>query len=646
MEAPRSTSIVTRVWPAVLFTVIHLLLAAASAVALSPRAQFGRRGLLLHLMLVATGTLLGWTALLFTARRRGRTPGTLTRLAFASVATLSTCVLALLYAGSAIGNREWGSGLNYHIVLGFGALAAPNRPPFFIPWSLHVGVATSVLLLWGMYWWSWRLVAPAIAAVAAGPVRTRLLTAAIGVWMFSVCLIAWSVARAGTLTREPIAGFFITSSGELGFSQYSVDRQLPEEAVRARAAYPRGQTFSRKNVILIMVDALRADHMGVYGYARPTTPFLSGLLASNRLKAVSLALSSCAESSCGILSTLTSKPFRHLSTPNFSLLNLFADQGYDIYQVLSADHTFAGERKAYGHEQTLYFDSSSSRRFGVNDDRALFEGLERVPQYSGRAALLHFHLMSAHFAGVKHAEFRRYQPWFVRQDFASIINSTRDLVALANNYDNGVLEADDTIRRLFSELERKGYLSNSLVVILADHGEGLGDRDAGPDGVGHVHSLHQEFIRIPLLLYDAPSDGLEAPYANLQFATQIDVAPTIVDRLGLQVPSSWEGRSLLNPEPRRYSYMQTSRWSPCYALVERMPASTLKYMRCEQGQRGARDTAETERLYDLQGDPMERTDLAGTVPPATLQRMRERLHALLTDSAAAAGAGAPRANVR
>ena len=56
------------------------------------------------------------------------------------------------------------------------------------------------------------------------------------------------------------------------------------------------------------------------------------------------------------------------------------------------------------------------------------------------------------------------------------------------------------VEAIFAALDQKGYLPNSLIVILADHGEGLGER--GKASYGHVSSLYQEFIRIPLLIYD------------------------------------------------------------------------------------------------------------------------------------------------
>src|SRR5204862_5169484 len=140
------------------------------------------------------------------------------------------------------------------------------------------------------------------------------------------------------------------------------------------------------------------------------------------------------------------------------------------------------------------------------------------------------------------AAYRRYEPAGQQRSYEWVRNGDDETVA-KNNYDNGIVEADATIEKLFGKLREKGYLANSLIVILADHGEGLGDHGLGWAGLGHLRTMYQESIRIPLLIYDES----DVHYGNLKFATQIDVAPTIVDRLGLRIPPSWEGRSLLSP---------------------------------------------------------------------------------------------------
>src|SRR5260370_17494239 len=148
--------------------------------------------------------------------------------------------------------------------------------------------------------------------------------------------------------------------------------------------------------------------------------------------------------------------------------------------------------------------------------------------------------MSAHLIGIKQDAYRIYQPSNVKNDWDSLLHSQYDRDTIKNNYDNGVTQADATIKQIFNVLAQKGYLQSSIILILADHGEGLGERDRS--GYGHGRMLYQEFIRIPLLIYD------ESPlkYANLTFATQIDVSPTILYRFDLAIPGCCQGESLLN----------------------------------------------------------------------------------------------------
>jgi len=98
--------------------------------------------------------------------------------------------------------------------------------------------------------------------------------------------------------QEPILGFFIGPSGAL--DRLSRDRLAIYRDRLLREQYPRNQRFDRKNVILIISDALRADHMQLYGYARPNTPFLCRLYESGNLRKVTFALSNCAETTCGV----------------------------------------------------------------------------------------------------------------------------------------------------------------------------------------------------------------------------------------------------------------------------------------------------------------------------------------------------------
>ena len=319
---------------------------------------------------------------------------------------------------------------------------------------------------------------------------------------------------------------------------------------------------------------------------------------------------------CGVLSTLASKYYTDIADYNFKLHELLQDQGYKAYMLLSGDHTaFSHEYRALlGDSADLLYDGTVSRSYTINDDHLLLEGLDTIPSYSGSPVFFFFFLMSSHFVGVKEPEFEAFKP--SRLDGLSMLtfwNGQYDRQTLVNRYDNGVLQADAYIERIFGQLDRKSYLSNALVVIMADHGEGLGEHG----NYSHTCYVYQEDIGIPLLIYDAP----EVRYSNLEFAEQQDVAPTVVDRLGLAVPSCWEGTSLLNGAPRPDSFHTTRRHDCWRAVIHKAGDKLYKYLRLSNG-----DTVQKEELYELASDPLEKTNIMATAEPGLIQQLRDQMN--------------------
>jgi glucan phosphoethanolaminetransferase (alkaline phosphatase superfamily) len=393
---------------------------------------------------------------------------------------------------------------------------------------------------------------------------------------------------------------------------YRLAASLEDHIIKAN--YPSRLSFEKKNVVIIMADSLRADHMQIYGYERPTTPFLADLLEKGQLRKVRYAFSTCSDTLCGILSTMASRDYRSLNYNNFKLYDLLKDQGYRVYFVLSDNHTaWYNLRRAYGRSIDYYYDGSSSNQYSYTDDRLLFEGLQRVPSYNGTPAFFFFDLMSPHFAGVKHEVFDRYRPSKLQADYWSFFKGKFDPVVLTNRYDNGVIQADAFIHEIFAVLDRKGYLNGGLIVILADHGDALGEHG----NYAHTVSLYQEEIGIPMLIYDQA----KVRYANLEFAAQIDVAPTIIDRLGLPIPSCWQGRSLLDENIKCCSYHQTRRNNPSKAVIYRTEGAIYKYLRW-----GAKAEApQREELYELLSDPGEQINLMSTADLRLIRHLRERM---------------------
>lgn len=414
---------------------------------------------------------------------------------------------------------------------------------------------------------------------------------------------------------EPILGLFTPDTMLYEGLRHA---DIAEADRRVRSAYPDAASFDRKNVVIIMVDSLRADHMQIYGYDRPTTPFLSRLEKTGRLHKVAFAASTCSETVCGVLSVLASREYVHLAEYNFKLNDLLRDQGYGVYFLLAGDHTaFHSEyRQALGDNMDLFFDGASSKQFSWSDDRLVLEGLEEIPDFDGTPGFFFMFLMSTHVIGVKDEAFDVFKPSRLgAKGMGYVYTGGRDCPELINRYDNSIIQADSFIERVFVRLEEKGYLDNALVCILADHGLGLGERG----NYSHTVYLYQEDILIPFLIYDEPG----VSYANLEFAMQEDVAPTIVERLGLPVPSCWDGHSLIADDSRTFSHHSTRRNDAWRAVLYRTEDKIYKYLRLSTKDMAAAK----EELYELTRDPGESRDLIAFADPALLQLLRARMDA-------------------
>ena len=444
---------------------------------------------------------------------------------------------------------------------------------------------------WAMRGWQGRL------SMRQAAIAVALMIGSAGIAFFSPLAAA-----------DPLVAFVRGDKVDLDVRQQMIFDQLRRDEPLRRAAYGQ-HAFDKKNVIVITVDSLRPDHMQSYGYQRATTPFLSRLRAGGKLRQVQQASSICSESNCGIVGTLFSKTLHHQVAEDFSLFALLKDQGYDTHFVLSGNHDWMGLREMYGNEMTTYFDGRNSSRWGWSDDRVLLEGLERIGSHQ-RPSFFYFHLMSVHILGNKDDRYRLFTPAVVKLDMQSMFKSEYDRTSVINSYDNGIVQADDTIRQLFEMLDRKGYLHDSIVVITADHGEALAERAAGM--YGHINWLYQELITVPLLIYDDSA----TEYRGLAHGSQLDVAPTIVDRLGLPIPASWEGVSLLDETQPRQTLHQTKLTRPCYAIVDYTRTQVWKYMQCAGGH---------EELYDLTNDPQEHYSLTWKGDAVPTQQYRTAL---------------------
>lgn len=394
--------------------------------------------------------------------------------------------------------------------------------------------------------------------------------------------------------EEPVTTFFLNKDPFDG-------RILSDENedVGVRSAYPKDIQFDKKNVVVIVIDALRSDHLSLFGYERQTSPFLDSLYASGDLRKMDLSFSNAAESFAGINAILRSKIWAHLGYNNFSLPELLKDQGYDLNFLVSGDHTnFSGLKSFYGQNSDFssYIDGSmSTKHSDPNDDQIIFEGLEHIPMYDKSPSYFHFHLMSVHNLGVRLNTFKTYTPAY---------RTIFDAENYINRYDNGVLQVDTYLKQIFRRLTEKGYLQKSIVVITGDHGEALGEREL----FGHSRNIYTNQILTPILIYD--SEKVE--YKNLKYATSIDIAPTIVDRLGLPIPETWEGVSLYSEVNNgKLSFHQQGTY---YAIIS--SKDDRRYKLIYDSRTGQQE------LYDLNSDLYEKTNIIDSLDVKYVNTLR------------------------
>src|SRR6185295_7766833 len=196
-------------------------------------------------------------------------------------------------------------------------------------------------------------------------------------------------------------------------------------------------------------------------------------------------------------------------------------------------------------------------------------------------------------------------------------------------YDGEIAYADEIVGSLVKYLKTHQLYDRSTVILLADHGEGLGDHGEQEHGL----FVYDEAIRVPLIIKQESNAGAGRRVADL--VQHIDLVPTILDLVKAPVPGNLHGRSLKPlldgsgrlPDTSVYSEALYSRYHFGWAELTALTDVRYRYIK-----------APTEELYDLQRDPRERENLAADRAPAR-QALRGALDRLVAGAAIQAPAG-------
>jgi arylsulfatase A-like enzyme len=291
----------------------------------------------------------------------------------------------------------------------------------------------------------------------------------------------------------------------------------------------------RDNVVVVVIDTLRQDHLATYGYARDTAPFLGELA---RQGAVFDGLTPAPWTKPATAALLTGlHPVRHqeidrldgLPAAAVTLAQRLRGAGYQTFGASAngwVSPAFGFDR---GFETFLYRDGHKSAAL----NRDLLPMLSRLkPPF-----FLYVHYIDPHapyspdrgWDGKPLPAALSAHPVTIGElDATHFVRRSPELMARARDlYDGEIRQADDGLRALVTTLARRGLMKNTVLVVAADHGEELGDHGR----MSHGQTVYQEVLRIPLVIR-AP--GLVAAGRRLGRASLLDVVPTLLELVGMR----------------------------------------------------------------------------------------------------------------
>ena len=360
--------------------------------------------------------------------------------------------------------------------------------------------------------------------------------------------------------------------------------------------YPLVRARPVRHIVLISVDTLRADRLGCYGSDTVPTPHVDrlareGVLFDNAATATPLTLPAHASLFTG------RSPLRHGVIDNFGYrldpkeLTLaeslraagFATGGFIGSFVLD-------RRWGMGQGFDVYFDQfdatgdtrsalEASQRSG---DQVLSRALEWIREQGERPFFAFIHFYDPH------------TPYAPPEPYRSRYGPTE-----AGYYDGEVAFVDQLVGDLLKALEERGLYDDALVILLADHGESLGDHGEST----HGYFIYDETVRVPLLV-KAP--GVAAGGRARAQVRTIDVLPTILDLAGVSIPEGAEGTSLgpllraPDGDPGLVAYVEShySRLHFGWAPLRGVRSERYKFIEAPE-----------RELYDLRADPRETKNL-------------------------------------
>ncbi len=408
------------------------------------------------------------------------------------------------------------------------------------------------------------------------------------------------------------------------------------------------QTKQDVNVILIAIDALRADHLGCYGYARETSPNLDALAKEAVLFKNCYVQSSWTKPSTASLFT-SFYPTMHQTILNrvelpdelTTIAEILQDQGFITYSyvananlkaIFNFDQGFDFFDDYLMRDKLRYICLRNTIPFNIVIKKITGKGFEAhgperdniklvnkrvipwLKKYKDENFFMYIHYMDPHAPYWPPRPYRNMFPCDKKD------NNSKDI----SLYDGEIRFADEYIGKLFDRLKAWGIYDKTLIIITADHGEAFGEHGDR----AHGHTIYQHQLKVPLIIKYAkslPQGKIIEPQVR-----NIDIMPTILDILNISYTGHLEGMSLLplcrgkDDQGQRENIYVEENLRNQFILKGIIRDNTWKYIFTEKSEWRDVKRLGHEELYNLADDPRELNNLLGQ-ESEVLKFMRAKL---------------------
>lgn len=321
------------------------------------------------------------------------------------------------------------------------------------------------------------------------------------------------------------------------------------------------------NVILISIDTLRADHLSAYGYKKNTSPnlvkFVEGATVfQNFYSTAPWTLPAHASMFASDLpgNLKVESIYDKIPSSTLTIAEILKNKGYKTHGFDSDSYVSPNWNFHQGFDS--YYVKDSDKTTGSDVDSIFSQAQKVLDQNKNNKFFLFIHTMEVHdpycppksYAEVFKNNYKGKLScidWRVINGVndGSLMLSSDDLERFKSLYDGEIAYTDYYLGLLFNQIKKLGLEKKTIVIITSDHGEEFGER--GTWGK-HTSTLYNELMKIPLII-KAPNlqSGKDSRLHSL-----IDVAPTILDLLGIKKPKSFSGQSILDEKKNKVVFFE------------------------------------------------------------------------------------------